>query len=182
LATHLDAALVCGSDQLCAGLQAGIEGAIHAMNELFAAHQDDANGWGVLLVDAANAFISLNHAALLLHAYVLCPHCAHFLFNTYRGWSVVVLKGSSTFLYGKVGLTQGDPLSMFVYVVGTLPLIRSLHNPGHWTQLWYAEDTSAGGTLLELCDWFNLLRSHGPAFGYYPEPTKNFIVVDECWS
>ena len=26
LATHLDAALVCGSDQLCVGLQAAIEG------------------------------------------------------------------------------------------------------------------------------------------------------------
>ena len=56
LATRIDAALVCGSDQLCVGLQAGIEGAIHAMNEMFMAHQDDTNGWGVLLVDAANAF------------------------------------------------------------------------------------------------------------------------------
>jgi len=55
LATRLDAALVCGSDQLCVSLQAGIEGAIHAMTELFAAHQADANGWGVLLVDTANA-------------------------------------------------------------------------------------------------------------------------------
>jgi len=98
LATHLDAALVCGSDQLCAGLQAGIKGAIHAMSELLAAHQDDVNGWGVLLVDAVNAFNLLNHAALLLHACVLWPHCACFLFNTYRGWLMVVLKGSSTFL------------------------------------------------------------------------------------
>ena len=40
LATHLDAALVCGSDQLCAGLQAGIEGAIYGMNHLLSAHQD----------------------------------------------------------------------------------------------------------------------------------------------
>jgi len=88
LATHLDAAMVCGSHQLCAGLQAGIEGAIHAMNEFFAAHQDDANGWGVLLVYAANAFNLLNHAAMLLHAHVLWPCCAYFLSNTYRGWSV----------------------------------------------------------------------------------------------
>ena len=35
MATRLDAALVCGSDQLCAGLQVGIEGDIHGMNEMF---------------------------------------------------------------------------------------------------------------------------------------------------
>jgi len=70
---------------------------------------------------------------------------------------------------------------MFMYAVGTLPLIRSLHNLGHLTQLWYADDASAGGTLLELCDWFNLLYSQGPAFGYYLEPTKSFTVVNEGW-
>ena len=78
MATRLDAALVCDSDQLCVGLQAGIEGAIHAMNELFAAHQNDLNGWGMLLVDAANAFNLLNRAAMLLHANVLWSLCACF--------------------------------------------------------------------------------------------------------
>jgi len=73
LATHLDAALVCGSDQLCVGFQVGIEGAIHGMNELFSAYQDQGTGWGVLLVDAANAFNSLNRAAMLLYACVLWP-------------------------------------------------------------------------------------------------------------
>ena len=58
-ATCLDAALVCGSDQLCAGLQVGSEGAIHGMNELFSTHQEQYSEWGVLLVDAANAFNSL---------------------------------------------------------------------------------------------------------------------------
>jgi len=55
----LDATLVCGSDQLCADLHAGIKGAIHTMNELFTTHQDNVNGWGVLLVDAANALKTL---------------------------------------------------------------------------------------------------------------------------
>ena len=32
LATSLNATLVCGSDQLCVGLRAGIEGAIHGIN------------------------------------------------------------------------------------------------------------------------------------------------------
>ena len=181
MATRLDAALVCGSDQLCAGLQMGIEGAIHGMNEMFSTHQDQDSGWGVLLVDAANAFNSLNRAAMLLHARVLWPRCARFLFNTYRGWSVLMLRGSSTFLYSKEGVTQGDPLSMFMYAVGTLPLIRSLHDPGRWTQLWYADDASAGGTLSELRNWFDLLCSRGPSFGYHPEPTKSFVVVNERW-
>ena len=56
IATRLNAALVCGSDQLCAGLQVSIEGAIYGMNEMFSTHQDQDSGWGVLLVDAANAF------------------------------------------------------------------------------------------------------------------------------
>ena len=44
LATRLDAALVCGSEQLCAGLQAGFEGGIHGMNQLFSTHQDQGTG------------------------------------------------------------------------------------------------------------------------------------------
>jgi len=105
MATRLDATLACGSDQLCAGLRAGIKGAIHAMHELLEIHQDQPTGWGVLLVDAANAYNSLNCAAMLLHAQVLWPHCARFLFNTYKGWSVLVLKGSTTLLYSKEGVT-----------------------------------------------------------------------------
>ena len=70
---------------------------------------------------------------------------------------------------------------MFMYAVGTLPLIRSLHNPGHWTQLWYADDASAGRTLLDLHDLFSLLHLRRPGFDYYPEPIKSFIVVNERW-
>ena len=37
------------------------------------------------------------------------------------------------------------------------------------------------GTLPELRNWFNPLCSHGPSFGYHPEPTKSFVVVNERW-
>ena len=35
--------------------------------------------------------------------------------------------------------------------------------------------------MRELRNWFNVLCSRGPSFGYHPEPTKSFIVVDERW-
>ena len=48
-----------------------IEGVVHAMNDLFAEHHDSIPGWGALLVDASNAFNSLNHSALLRNVRVL---------------------------------------------------------------------------------------------------------------
>ncbi len=61
LIASVDAKVQCGSDQLCASLEAGIEAAVHAMNDLFS--ENAGSGWGVLLVDAANAFNVLNRKA-----------------------------------------------------------------------------------------------------------------------
>ena len=47
------------------------------------------------------------------------------------------MRGSYEFLFSCEGVTQGDPLSMFLYAVGTLPLIQSLKKPTAWTQVWY---------------------------------------------
>ena len=129
---HLDIEEVAGVSQLCAGTKAGIEGAVHALNELFEVGKSD--GRGVLLMDAANAFNSLNRIAVLWNARVLWPRCSRFLFNTYRGWASLVIRGSESVLYSKEGVTQGDPLGMFMYAVGSLPLISHLKNCDKWVQ------------------------------------------------
>ena len=90
---------------------------------------------------------------------------------------MLIVKGNLECLHSKESVTQGDPLSMFMYVIGTLPLIHSLHKPSRWTQAWYADDASAGGSLRDLLDWFSLVRSHRPAFGYFPKPSKRFVVM-----
>ena len=60
-----DLEVSCGVDQLSAGVNRGIEGVIHVVNELYMAHHNLPTGWGFLLVDAKNVFNSLNHAAML---------------------------------------------------------------------------------------------------------------------
>ena len=74
-------------------------------------------------------------------------------------------------------MTQGDPLSMFMYAIGTLPLIHSLRDPSRWSEICYADDVSAGDSLEDIHEWFSLVCSRGPAFGYFLEPSKSYVVI-----
>ena len=177
MVTRSDAEEVAGVSQLSAGTRAGIEGATHAVNEMFMERK--SHGWGVLLVDAGNAFNSLNRIAALWNVRVLWPRCSRFLFNTYRGWTTLVTDDYTCELQSKEGVIQGDPLSMFMYAIATIPLISLLNRPDAHTQIWYADDASACGEMCKLRDSFCSLIDHGPSFGYFPEPAKSFLVVDE---
>ena len=44
-----DVRAACGSDQLCSGLEAGIEVAIHSLNDLFGEQKDPAGVFSVLM-------------------------------------------------------------------------------------------------------------------------------------
>ena len=68
-----------GNLQPCGGREGGCEAAVHAMKDIFNAQSTDA----VLLVDADNAFNSLNRAVLLPFVYYLCPHMAIYIRNCY---------------------------------------------------------------------------------------------------
>ena len=87
---------------------------------------------------------------------------------------MLVLWGSVDFLYSREGVTQGDPLSVFMYAIGTLPLIHFLRDSSWWTQIWYVDDASVCRRLESAYEWFSQLCSRGPDFGYFPEPSKVF--------
>lgn len=65
---------------------------------------------------------------------------------------------------------------MFIYAVGTLPLISTVDHPHCGSQVWYADDASA---CAQLKDWLIKLMKHGPSFGYHSAPNKSFIVVSK---
>ena len=118
LAVGIDVQELCGADQLCSGAKAGIEAAIHAMKEIFAAEETE----GLLLVDASNAFNVISRAATLWNCRVLWPRCSVFLFNSYRGFAVIIVKSLQADgrkgkrapfpLLSREGTTQGCPLAM----------------------------------------------------------------------
>ena len=133
LATGIDLQELCAADQLCAGSKAGVEAAVHAMREVF----DDPDTDCLLLVDASNAFNRLSRPAALWNCRVLWPRCSRYLFNSYRGYPVVILRGadrSTHVILSREGTTQGCPLAMLMYAAGIMSLVTKLKDPSRHRQ------------------------------------------------
>ena len=156
----------CGSQQLACEVKAGIEGAVHAVEELFNSTKED--GLGLLLMDSSNAFNALNRETALWNTRILWPRCSRFLFNNYRGYAPLIVAGMTVLLFSSEGTTQGDPLAMFFYGVSLMPLIDSLKDRDKYLQTWYADDSGALGALENLVEWLSSLTEYGPKYGYYP--------------
>ena len=75
-------------------------------------------------MDATNAFNWLNRQVTLINCEAICPVVSHVLINTYRSNSWLFVDGQC--MLSKEGTTQGDPLAMAMYAIGTQPLIRRL--------------------------------------------------------
>ena len=158
-----------GSLQLCAGQDAGCEAAVHAMAHVFDEDETEA----MIFVDASNAFNRLNRQVALRNTEVVCPALAPVLINTYRSTSWLFVDGQC--MTSREGTTQGDPLAMAMYAIGTQPLIHRLN--GIAKQVWYADDSAAGSSLERLRRWWDLLEEIGPHYGYFPNGSKTYIVA-----
>ena len=75
-------------------------------------------------------------------------------------------------------MLQGDPLGMFAYVIGVLPLIKRLKAAyPDITQPWYADNSSALGTLNNIGLYSNSFKQFGSGCGYYLEPSKIILII-----
>jgi hypothetical protein len=169
--------------QLCAGLEGGIKGGIHAINDLWDEHADKKI-LGFLLIDASNGFNEEERSTALWTIRHKWPAGAQFCFNCYRHWSILAVRGKNGdvfVLYSKNGFTQGDPIAMIAYGIGLLPLIETLgEKHKDVDQNWYADDAGIGALFPGIRRYLESLQELGPTpFGYLPEPEKCILVVKE---
>ena len=90
--TEDDVKIACNSDQLCSGIQAGIEAAVHSVRQIY--NEKSIKGFGLLLMDADNAFNSVKRSAALWNSRVLWVRCSCFLFNSNREFALLSIKRS----------------------------------------------------------------------------------------
>ena len=159
--------------QMCVGIPSACEASVHVMERLF--NRPDTEG--VLFVDAANAFNSLNRKAALHNVARVCPALSKVFCNTY-GAPIRLLVSGGGEVMSQEGTCQGDPLAMALYAVAITPLIRRLQksNP-NVTQEWYADDDAAAGTLPRLRRYWRMLEELGPGYGYFPNAQKTVLLV-----
>jgi hypothetical protein len=109
------------------------------------------------------------------------PTAFHFVFNCYPHYALLVVHSSSEkrfFLYSKVGVTQGDPLSMVLYGLSTLPLIRELKVVySELFHVWFADDGNAGGHFWILKQFLCWLHRKGHSLGYKIDLGKCVLIT-----
>ena len=90
---------MCQVDPLCVEMKARIEGATHALTELFEEHK--SSSWGVLLIDATNAFNNFNR----LSHYRILGYCGPGVLGTHL--TLIGCIWSDNVLIQQKGVTQG---------------------------------------------------------------------------
>ena len=142
---------------------------MHAMNDIFY----QATSQAALLVDAKNAFNSLNRRNALVNLRYLCPALSIFAINFYRSPSKLFLLGGS-FIFSLEGTTQGCNIAMPMYCICLRPLIDALATKTgpECSQIFYADDGSAVGKIVAICTWWDELERLGSGYVYHPESDK----------
>ena len=107
-----------------------------------------------VLVDAENAFNSMNRKAALHNVQRICPVISMYLINMYRTPCKLFVANRKTFpvnfIWSSEGATQGDNSASAFYSIGILPILFHLNDNCTCPQIWFADDAGAGGNLIDL--------------------------------
>ena len=170
-AVREDLQAACGAMQLCAGLPSGCEAGAAALQHAW----EDPDVEALILIDARNAFNTLNRAEALEACWKHCPTMGRALVNLYGTPSTLCLEGGPPIL-SREGTTQGCPAGMAMYGVGSIPLILKVTTDGV-IQVWYADDSAGAGRIEDLKRWYDKLAEEGPRRGYFIKLSKTAAIV-----
>ena len=135
------------SIQLSAGQDAGSEAAIHAVYEIFNKKSTEA----VLMVDASNAFNTINGEAFLHNTKI--PSISTYISNCYPSPTDLYIQGGRSIKLEE-GAKQGDPTAMAIYAIGITPLLvwpskksNEANSASASKQVAFADDLNGIGTV-----------------------------------
>jgi hypothetical protein len=157
--------------QLCAGLPSGGEAGAAALQRMW----EDPEVEAIIMIDARNAFNTLNRAEAINTAWEYCPIMGRALQNLYATPSALCAQGIEPIM-SQEGSTQGCPAGMAMYGIGSIPVIKKSATEGV-LQIWYADDSAAAGKIEGLKRWYEALDKEGPAHGYFVKLPKTAAIV-----
>ena len=166
----------CGSNQLYAGLKVSMDDTVHVGLAVWALMEVDKHN-GFLVIVFEKAFNSCSRVNMLWSVCHLWPIGDRFAFNYYCFTTLLICcnhLGEALWMFiAREGSTQDNPLSMFLYGIGILPLIRKLKELHiDCVQPWYADNTAALGAFQQLDLLYEDILCLGPGYGYIPKPSK----------
>ena len=177
--THTRTAIVTsvGTLQVCAGQEAGCESIMHAMHPIY----EDETCEAALLVDASNAFNSINRNFFLHNVTIICPAISMYVKNCYSLHSQLFIKGANKIRFCE-GATQGDLIAIVVYTIAIILMILKIVDitskiDDSTETADYVDDVTAAGKFIQLKNYWKTFCMLGPRFGYYPEESKSWLIV-----
>ena len=152
--------------QVCAGHKTKCESLIHAMREVY----EEQSAEAVLLVDASNAFSSVNGNVFLHNVEIICPSIVRYVKNCYSLSSHFIIIGGGEIQSIK-RTTQGDPAAMAIYTIAFVPMILmlveiSLQGNYNTFTAAYTDDLTSAGPIDHIKKWYEELCSRGPKFAF----------------
>ena len=145
------------------------------------------SGFGTALFDTKNGFNKVNRYLMLWTAAHCWTKASRFAFNHYRHQNIAFVHDRPgkppILILSRQGIAQGCGLSMNLYVVALLLLLKRMHAavPDALAPT-YTDDTAAACKAVHNAACLSYLLCHGPRYGYFPNPGKSWCicnVVDE---
>ena len=108
---------------------------------------------------------------------------ARFTLNTYRHYVRMVVRNPGQkphVILAKEACIQGDPISMFLYEIGLLPLAERLR-ADHDTVAcpFFADDLTLAGRSRAVAGAMKTVITYGPSLGYYAAAAKSWVICAE---